>query len=317
MKEITTKDLKKLIDANADFVLLDCRSQHYFNWEHIPGAKNLRWKYVDTQAEKLFPDKKTLIITYCDGFTCNASVRCFQNLQKAGYTNLIEYSGGIADWLAHGLPTTDNPKYKIASNVYRFPDQEFYGEAVGSYMVVEEDFLLLVDGPQQLTEEIVDFIRHQDKPVKFFMSHSPTAGEAKRLQQEFGAKVYLHEADKKGEWLTVSPDVFIKDGFRFNDHLSVFSTPGHTPGSSVIFDSNNKLLFSGDHVEGDKQGKIYDFVSLDDGYSGDVKQRLLSAKKLLRYDFAQILPFHYEMIRKDAKKALRDFVEKHNKQSHK
>lgn len=316
MKEITTDELKKLIDSKADMVILDCRSQHYFNWEHLLGALNLRWKYVESQAKKVLPDKKAPVITYCDGFTCSASIRCFQNLQKAGYTNLIEYSGGLADWKAHGLPTTQNPNYKIAPNVYRFPDQEYYGEQVGSYLVVEDDFLLLIDGPQQLTEEIEDFIRHHDRPIKVFMSHSPTAGEAKRLQKELRAQVYLHEADKRGEWLTVKPDVLIKDGFEFNEHLRVSHAPGHTPGSSVIYDSNKKLLFTGDHVEGDERGEIYDFVELDDGFSGDVRERLKSAEMLLKYDFEQILPFHYQIIRRNAKQSLTKFIKRYEKRDH-
>lgn len=316
MKEITTEELKKLIDAKADLVLLDCRSQHYYNWEHIKGAHNLRWKYVEKQAEELYPDKEKLIITYCDGFTCNASIRCFQNLQKAGYSNLVEYSGGMADWKAHGLPTEVNSNYKITSNVYRFPDQTFFGEQVGSYLIDEKDFLLLIDGPQKLTEEIEDFIAHFDKPIKVFMSHGPTAGEAKKLQKEYKAKIYLHKADVNNEWLTIKPDVWIKDGFKFNNNLTVIHTPGHSPGSGVLFDSQNRLLFSGDHVQGTKQDEIRDFITNDDEVSGDPKKRLESTKKLLTLDFEQILPFHYEMIRKNAQQAVQKFIKKYENHYH-
>jgi len=39
-------------------------------------------------------------------------------------------------------------------------------------------------------------------------------------------------------------DIFSGDGYR----LEVVHTPGHTPGSCCLFESNHRILFSGDHV---------------------------------------------------------------------
>ncbi len=311
MTEISTTELKTLINTGEKFVLLDCRGVDYYNWEHLPGAVNLRWKYVSEKAEGLLEDKSALIITSCDGFTCNASVRCYENLKKLGYTNLLEYSGGISDWVAHGYKTEVNQQLKLAANVYRFPQQQFYGEAVGSYLIEEPDFIVLVDGPQTLTEEHEDFISHFGKPLKLFLSHGPTGGEGKVLQKKYKAKIYLHKADKHDEWLTVKPDVFFDTDFHFSDNLIVIHTPGHTPGSSVIFDRKNKILFTGDHIEGAATGEIYDFMTHNDGFAGNVHERLESAKKLLTYDFEKILPFHYEMLLSDAHAVLKQFTKKY------
>lgn len=103
--ELTTEELKKRIDSKETCILLDCRSQEYYDAEHIPGAINLRWKNVPEHAEKLLPDKDILMVTYCGGMTCDASIRCYENLMALGYTNLKEYAGGIADWKAHGYQT--------------------------------------------------------------------------------------------------------------------------------------------------------------------------------------------------------------------
>ena len=105
MQEITTKELKELVHTKAKFILLDCRSFEYYDTEHISGAINLRWKNVPEQAEKLLPDKNVLIVTYCGGITCDASIKCFQNLKQLGYTNLREYSGGLAEWKVSGYST--------------------------------------------------------------------------------------------------------------------------------------------------------------------------------------------------------------------
>ena len=53
--------------------------------------------------------------------------------------------------------------YRLAPNVYRFPNQTFYGEIVGSYLIEQKDFVILVDGPQELTEEHEDFVSHFGK----------------------------------------------------------------------------------------------------------------------------------------------------------
>lgn len=311
MKEITTQELFSLMKSINDFTLLDCRGVDYFNWEHLPDTINLRWKYVEDKALKFLPSKNKLIITSCDGFTCNSSIRCYQNLIKIGYTNILEYSGGLADWKAHGYKTVIDPEFRIADNVYRFPNQFYYTEKVNSYLIEEKDFILLIDGPQDLTEEHEDFIIHTKKPIKIFMSHGPTGGQGKILQKKYKAKIYLRKDDINNEWLNVKPDFLIGDEFEFNSHLKVIHNPGHTPGSLSILDTKNKILFSGDQVQGTRKGKIRDFIKEDDCMSGDPKIRLQSAKKLLNYDFKMILPFHFEMIRTDAKKRLEEFVKQY------
>lgn len=105
MNEITGEELKAKFDDQESFILLDCRSSEYYDAEHIAGAINLRWKNVPEQAATVLPNKDTLIITYCGGMTCDASTKCFQNLKTLGYTNLLEYSGGIEDWKARGYKT--------------------------------------------------------------------------------------------------------------------------------------------------------------------------------------------------------------------
>lgn len=311
MKEITTQELYKLTKSNKNFTLLDCRGVDYFNWEHLPNAINLRWKYVNDRANEVLPSKDELIITSCDGFTCNSSIRCYKNLADLGYSNLMEYSGGVADWKANSYKTISEPEFKIAKNVYRFPNQSFYNEEINSYLIEEEGFILLIDGPQKLTEEHEDFIEHFGKPIKVLLSHNSTAGEIRKLQDKYNAKIHLHKEDKNGAWLRVKPDMLIQDGFSFNDHLTVIHNPGHTPGSVSLLDSKNKILFSGDQVQGTKKGTIRDFIKEDDGASGDPKSRFKSAKKLLAFDFTMILPFHYEIIRTNAKKQLEDFIKQY------
>jgi|SRR3989344_7343064 len=105
MKGITTKELKKLIDSGKDFVLLDCRSCDSYEKEHIKGAICIRWNEVGEKAANVLPNKDTLIVTSCSGVTCDASTKCYANLEKLGYTNVREYAGGLFEWKAHGYKT--------------------------------------------------------------------------------------------------------------------------------------------------------------------------------------------------------------------
>lgn len=103
MKLIEAEELKNIIEKGEDYVLLDCRSPQSFETAHIPTAQCLPWAEVEENAAQLIPDKKTLVITSCSSITCDASEKCYQGLEKLGYTNLREYAGGLADWHARGF----------------------------------------------------------------------------------------------------------------------------------------------------------------------------------------------------------------------
>jgi glyoxylase-like metal-dependent hydrolase (beta-lactamase superfamily II)/rhodanese-related sulfurtransferase len=307
MEEISTLELRELMKSSSQFTLLDCRAADYYHWERLPGAKNLRWKKIADAALDKLPDKNSLVITHCQSFLCPASVKGYEALVSRGYKNIIEYSGGVEDWKAHGFATESTLQFKIAPNVYRFPNQTFYGEQVGSYVIEEEEFVLLFDGPMQLTEENEDFILGFGKPIKVLLSHGPTAGGTATLQKKHKAEIYLHAADASNQWLTVKPDVLFESAPNLGKNLKVVAMPGHSPGSVALFDSRNRILFTGDAVGGMPSGSVHDFVRHD--RSDDVAERMRSVISILTLDFDTIYPFHYSPIVQNAKSSLRKFIE--------
>lgn len=106
MNEITTVELKAMMDKKEEFTFLDCRRKESFDREHLPGAINLRWNEIMDRAKDMLPPKSARVITYCSDFTCDASILCYKNLKKLGFTKLLEYSGGLEDWKAHGYETS-------------------------------------------------------------------------------------------------------------------------------------------------------------------------------------------------------------------
>lgn len=68
--EIKTAEMKALIDAKADFVLVDARPAKRWAAGHMPGAINIGTKEYKDKASKLLPkDKNNLLVMYCGGPT--------------------------------------------------------------------------------------------------------------------------------------------------------------------------------------------------------------------------------------------------------
>jgi glyoxylase-like metal-dependent hydrolase (beta-lactamase superfamily II)/rhodanese-related sulfurtransferase len=305
MQEVDTNELLALRREKPCLILLDCRGPDYWRWERIPNSANLRWKYIKDRASKVFPDLTSLIVTYCDGITCPASTKAYQALVELGYKNVFEYPGGISEWKAHGRATEFDKECKIAGNVYAFPKQYFYDSPVFTYLVEEEDCIILIDGPQQLTEEHEDFILNFGKPIKIILTHAPTGASVNELRSRLQAQIFLHRAEENDEWRKFEPDIWLSGQEKFGN-LKIIHTPGHSAGSLSIYDSQNKILFTGDHLGGTPSGEIDD-VRKDSHARGKLSDRFISISKLLDIDFEIILPFHYYQIRTEARNRLDKF----------
>ncbi|HIP38118.1 MAG TPA: hypothetical protein EYG88_01800 [Desulfocapsa sulfexigens] len=67
---IETAELKSMIDAKADFTLIDARPGKRYAAAHLPGAKNIGTKEYKKKAPSILPkDKNKLLIMYCGGPT--------------------------------------------------------------------------------------------------------------------------------------------------------------------------------------------------------------------------------------------------------
>lgn len=65
-REITTEELAKRIDDPSDrFVLLDTLPRASYANRHLPGAISLPLDEVESNAERLLPDKDVELIAYC------------------------------------------------------------------------------------------------------------------------------------------------------------------------------------------------------------------------------------------------------------
>lgn len=104
-KEIKIETLKSYIDEKKPMVLLDARSKKYMDGNLIPTAKWVAYDASDKEIAAAAPSKDSLIVVYCAGPGCPASGYLYDKLTSLGYTNVLEYHGGINEWITKGYPT--------------------------------------------------------------------------------------------------------------------------------------------------------------------------------------------------------------------
>ncbi len=196
---------------------------------------------------------------------------------------------------------------RISERIFKIPGQMFYNNEVGVYVIDEPNELFIIDGPQKINKSIVSFIKDFNKPVKVILTHDATGGDLEALKKEMEIEILLHEADKKGEWLKVTPDRFIKEGENLTENLTVIHTPGHTKGSVCIYNILDQILFSGDTLEGDSKN---DFRAFDSGAGGrgEIEVWKESLKKLLKLEIKSVKPFHYFQVADNIKVKLNKLI---------
>ena len=101
---ITAEELKKQMNEKKKMVLVDVRTPGEYMQGHLEGAVNVPLDSIQTGIGKAVPDKSSYVVTYCMSGRRSRSAAAV--LVKAGYSNLINYSGSVSDWLAKGNQLT-------------------------------------------------------------------------------------------------------------------------------------------------------------------------------------------------------------------
>lgn len=96
---VATEDLARAIDES---LVVDVRSQFEYTVMHIAGARHLDFSEPDFLGKLTAAaggDKSKSVVTYCNGTTCEKSYEAAEAAQKAGFTLVRVYDGGITEWL--------------------------------------------------------------------------------------------------------------------------------------------------------------------------------------------------------------------------
>ena len=101
--------VKEMLDAKQA-VIVDARSAANFAQGHIAGAIALPLE--DARRNLSLPSrakiaKDTVIIAYCNGFSCHDSMDLGKILIRAGYLSVYVYEGGFPEWRDAGYPIAE------------------------------------------------------------------------------------------------------------------------------------------------------------------------------------------------------------------
>jgi rhodanese-related sulfurtransferase len=90
-------------------VFIDARDALQYGEGHIQGARNLPWHSVDDLFMDVMQNMShdTLIITYCDGESCNLSHDLASFLKDMGFPNVNVLVNGWTLWMENGLPAEE------------------------------------------------------------------------------------------------------------------------------------------------------------------------------------------------------------------
>lgn len=222
---------------------------------------------------------------------------------------------------------------KIVEGIYRVDEASDNMAHSNVYLVIDGEDLTIVDtgtsGNAKKTVEYILKIGRQLTEVKTIVLthyHMDHVGSAHELKTLTNAKVAVHEEDadyvaRKNplprpknlllraassfiKFTPVQPDITLKEGDKIGG-LTVIHTPGHTPGSIALLDTERKALFVGDTLrfDGDK------VTGAPEQFTWDQAKAKESIGKISNFNFNIMLTGHGEPLTENASEAVKKFYE--------
>ncbi len=94
--ETTCAAVKERLDADDQFVLLDCREQNEYDLVHLDGATSLPMSTLTDQAGELESFRERPIVVYCHHGGRSFQVATW--LRQQGFSRTQSMAGGIDQW---------------------------------------------------------------------------------------------------------------------------------------------------------------------------------------------------------------------------
>lgn len=105
--------LKKGVVVNK-LLVVNVLDHQFYEDCHITGSINVPFQEIEAFAKDI--PKSTILVVYCARYECHASEQAYRDLKRFGFTNVYEYSGGMAEWYQKGYPTTGPATEKYLHN---------------------------------------------------------------------------------------------------------------------------------------------------------------------------------------------------------
>lgn len=103
---IDADSLNRRLDHEDSLLLIDVLSEDSYVERHLPGAVNVpvgEPEFIN-RVETLAQTKTRDIIIYCTDRDDRTSPLAAEQLRQAGFTRIVVFEGGMAEWRDAGLP---------------------------------------------------------------------------------------------------------------------------------------------------------------------------------------------------------------------
>lgn len=98
--QMSVETLRSRLDADADLQVVDVRRPGEHVAGHVPGARNVQLAELEDRVGELDPSRPTAVICQ-SGYRSSAATSL---LERHGFAQVSNVSGGTAAWLAAGFP---------------------------------------------------------------------------------------------------------------------------------------------------------------------------------------------------------------------
>jgi len=102
VETITAEELKKKLEENNDFTLINVLTQESYQKEHMPGSITIPYQEIVKNSDEL--DKYDEIIVYCSDIFCDASPTTAKKLEKLGFKKIKDFEGDMEEWKEKDYP---------------------------------------------------------------------------------------------------------------------------------------------------------------------------------------------------------------------
>jgi rhodanese-related sulfurtransferase/polyisoprenoid-binding protein YceI len=116
-RTIDSPSLERLLAGEPPPVLLDVRPAEHHEIRHLPGSRNACVYPVSFLADvaSLGLAKTDRLVVYGSGESSLASRDAARKLERAGYSRVYDFRGGLEEWGNRGLPTEGKGETPSAS----------------------------------------------------------------------------------------------------------------------------------------------------------------------------------------------------------
>ena len=104
MKELSLNEFEEFCRNNPHALAVNVQPEEKFRMGHIPDSVNVPLASADFihKISSLAPKKDQPLVIYSETAESGESMNAAKQLIKAGYNNVMNFSGGLNEWINAG-----------------------------------------------------------------------------------------------------------------------------------------------------------------------------------------------------------------------